>query len=100
MMMRRVVVSMEVSWLNQTEQLPRGTLVRAKAANEYEPYLASQRPRNRVLPKITTHEMSVSAKMRRIRAEIVPRGRAESTTDQPRAFNSLAMGSRTSHPPQ
>ena len=43
MMMRRVVVSMEVSWLNQTEQLPRGTLVRAKAANEYEPYLASQR---------------------------------------------------------
>jgi hypothetical protein len=34
---------MEVSWLNQTEQLPRGTILRAKAANEYEPYLASQR---------------------------------------------------------
>ena len=73
MMIRRVVVSMEVSWLNQTEQLPRGTLVRAKAANEYEPYWASQRSRNHVLPKITTHEMSVSAKMRR--------GRRDNRTD-------------------
>ena len=65
--------------------------MRAKSANEYEPYLASQRPRNRVLPKITTHEMSVSPKMRRILAEIVPRGLAESTTDQPRGETLLPL---------
>ena len=100
MMTRRVVVSMEVSWLNQTEQLPPWNPRARQGGDEYEPYLASQGPRNSVLPKITTHEMSVSAKMRRIRAEIVPHGRAESTTDQPRAFDSLTMGSRASHSPQ
>jgi hypothetical protein len=47
MMIRRVVLSMVVSWLNQTEQLnpPWKISCAPRPANEYEPYLASQRPR-------------------------------------------------------
>ena len=65
-------------------------------ANEYEPYLGSQRPRNPVLPKITTHEMSVSARC----GEFVQRSYRLGRPSRPPTSNVLSMGSRTSHSPR